>query len=56
MSIAHHIELSMTLAREVLASHLESGSLMDCAEHHDVHIERLIELLQFLDGLHNKEE
>jgi hypothetical protein len=50
MNIAQHIELSMTLAREVLASHMESGSLMDCAEHHDIHIEKLIEHLQFLDN------
>jgi hypothetical protein len=53
MTVAQHIELSMTLAREVLASHLESGSLMDCAEHHDIHIENLIEHLRFLDTLHN---
>jgi len=50
MTIAQHIELSMTLAREVLGSHMESGSLMDCAEHHDIHIEKLIEHLQFLDN------
>lgn len=55
MSIAQHIELSMTLAREVLASHMESGSLMDCAEHHNIHIEELIEHLKFLDNLHNNQ-
>jgi hypothetical protein len=55
MTLAQHIELSMTLAREVLASHMDSGSLMDCAEHHDIHIENLIEHLQFLDNLHHNE-
>jgi hypothetical protein len=55
MTVAQHIELSMTLAREVLASHLESGSLMDCAEHHDIHIENLIEHLRFLDNLYHNE-
>jgi hypothetical protein len=28
---------------------------MDCAEHHDIHIEKLIEHLQFLDNLHHNE-
>jgi hypothetical protein len=55
MTIAQHIELSMTLAREVLASHMESGSLMDCAEQHDIHIQDLIEHLKFLDNLHNNQ-
>lgn len=55
MTVAQHIELSMTLAREVLASHLETGSLMDCAEHHDIHIEKLIEHLQFLDNIYHNE-
>lgn len=55
MTIAQHIELSMTLAREVLSSHMESGSLMDCAEHHDIHIQDLIEHLKFLDNLHNNQ-
>ena len=53
MTIAQHIELSMALAHEILTSHMEDGSLMDCAEHHDIHIEKLIEHLQFLDNLQN---
>ncbi len=55
MTIAQHIELSMTLAHEVLTMHMDSGSLMDCAEQHDVHIQDLIELLQFLDNTKNNQ-
>lgn len=55
MTIAQHLELSMTLAHEVLTSHMDSGSLMDCAEQHDTHIEQLIEHLKFLDNLHNNQ-
>jgi hypothetical protein len=55
MTIAQHIELSMTLAHEVLTSHMDSGSLMDCAEQHDIHIEQLIEHLKFLDNIFNNQ-
>jgi hypothetical protein len=55
MTVAEHIALSMRLAREVLTSHVDSGSLMDCAEFHDIHIEQLIEHLQFLDNAHNNQ-
>lgn len=55
MTIAQHIELSMRLAHEVLTSHMDSGSLMDCAEAHDIHIEELIEHLKFLDNIQNNQ-
>ena len=55
MTIAQHIELSMTLAHEVLTMHMDSGSLMDCAEHHDIHIQDLIEHLKFLDNTKNNQ-
>lgn len=55
MNIAQHIELSMNLAHEVLTGHMDSGSLMDCAEQHDIHIEDLIEHLKFLDNIFNNQ-
>ena len=55
MTIAHHIELSMRLAHEVLTSHMDSGSLMDCAEAHNIHIEELIEHLKLLDNIQNNQ-
>lgn len=55
MTIAQHIQISMQLAHEVLTSHMDSGSLMDCAEHHEIHIEDLIEHLKFLDNIQNNQ-
>ena len=55
MTIAQHIEISMALAHEVLTSHIDSGSLMDCAEANDIHIQDLIEHLKFLDNLNNNQ-
>ncbi len=55
MTLADHISLSMRLAHEVLTSHVDTGSLMDCAEQHDTHIEHLIEHLQFLDNLQSNQ-
>lgn len=55
MSIAQHVELSMKLSHEFLNSLMESGSLMDCAESNNIHIEKLTEHLKFLDNLfHNQ--
>jgi len=55
MSIAQHIEISMKLAREVLTMHMDMGSLTDCAEANDIHIQDLTEHLKFLDNMFNNQ-
>lgn len=55
MTIAQHIEISMKLAHEVLIMHMDLGSLMDCAEANDIHIQDLTEHLKFLDNIKNNQ-